>query len=170
MLLPSTTHRDCLPEADMLLRKRAHFTAPTGRFKIGESLSVAAARQAGHALAHKVDYGFVGTMDASIHAVESRVMTAVEVVNDRVTDLVTTHRQDAQELYMLCEDAHDDRALIGTQVSILRKDMRYFSLMASSYERKAVIDNQELSYFESRIQAMEAHIRALQRDIDVLQR
>ncbi|GJR76792.1 hypothetical protein Tco_0089157 [Tanacetum coccineum] len=134
---------DCLPEADMLLQKRAHFTAPTSKFKIGESLSVVAARQAGHALAHKVDYGFMDTMDASIRAAESRVMTAVEVANARVTDLATTHRQDAQDLYMLCEEAHDDRALIGAQ---------------------------ELSHFESRIQAIEAQIRALQRDMDVLQR
>ncbi|GJX28329.1 hypothetical protein Tco_0236408 [Tanacetum coccineum] len=35
LLLPSTTHRDDLPEADMPLRKRAHFTTPTGRFEVG---------------------------------------------------------------------------------------------------------------------------------------
>ncbi|GKA29721.1 hypothetical protein Tco_0715966 [Tanacetum coccineum] len=37
LLLPSTTHRDDLPEADMPLWKRARFTAPTGRFEVGES-------------------------------------------------------------------------------------------------------------------------------------
>ncbi|GJS26690.1 hypothetical protein Tco_0487310 [Tanacetum coccineum] len=31
-----------LPEADMPLQKRAHFTAPTGRFEVGESLAAAA--------------------------------------------------------------------------------------------------------------------------------
>ncbi|GKF17848.1 hypothetical protein Tco_0062766, partial [Tanacetum coccineum] len=66
LLLPSTTHRDDLLEADMSLRKRAHFTAPTGRFEVGESLSAIAARQAGHTLAHIVDYGFVDIVDASI--------------------------------------------------------------------------------------------------------
>ncbi|GKE44174.1 hypothetical protein Tco_1471458, partial [Tanacetum coccineum] len=35
LLLPSTTHIDDLPEADMPLRKKAHFTAHTGRFEDG---------------------------------------------------------------------------------------------------------------------------------------
>nr|GEZ54176.1 hypothetical protein [Tanacetum cinerariifolium] len=68
---------------------------------------------AGHTLAHTVDYGFVDTIDASICADESRAMTAVGVVNDRVIYLATTQRQDAQEIYIHCEDAQDDRALLG---------------------------------------------------------
>ncbi|GKD52040.1 hypothetical protein Tco_1281016 [Tanacetum coccineum] len=95
LLLPSTTHRDDLLETDMLLQKRARFTAPTGRFEVGVSSSVATARQAGHTLAHTVDYGFIDTMDASIRTSKSRAMTAVGVVNERVTDLAATQRQDA---------------------------------------------------------------------------
>ncbi|GJS54813.1 hypothetical protein Tco_0628175 [Tanacetum coccineum] len=143
LLLPSTTHRDDLPEADMPLQKRARFTAPTGRFEVGESSSVAAARHAGQTLAHRVDYGFVDTVDTSIRASESRAMTSI---------------------------GEDDRALLGAQVSILRRERRYFRSMASSYEREAVIARQAWSHFESRIQAMEAQIRALLRDVDVLQR
>ncbi|GJV17951.1 hypothetical protein Tco_1363274 [Tanacetum coccineum] len=45
LLLPYTTHRDDLPEADMLLQKRARFTAPASRFKVGESSAAVAARQ-----------------------------------------------------------------------------------------------------------------------------
>ncbi|GJU54192.1 hypothetical protein Tco_1227906 [Tanacetum coccineum] len=104
LLLPSTTHRDDLPEADMPLQKRACFTAPTGRFEVRESSSTVATMQAGHTLAHIVDYGFIDTMDASIHVAESRAMTAVGVVNDRVTDLSTTQRQDAQELYRIRDE------------------------------------------------------------------
>ncbi|GKF04799.1 hypothetical protein Tco_0035467 [Tanacetum coccineum] len=37
LLLPSTTHRDDIPEADIPLWKRARFTAPTSRFEVGES-------------------------------------------------------------------------------------------------------------------------------------
>ncbi|GJW87622.1 hypothetical protein Tco_0162962 [Tanacetum coccineum] len=77
LLLPSTTHKYDLPEADMPLWKRACFTAPTGRFEIGESSSAAAARQVRHTLAYTVDYGFIDTMDASIRATKSRAMTAV---------------------------------------------------------------------------------------------
>ncbi|GKF00469.1 hypothetical protein Tco_0023819, partial [Tanacetum coccineum] len=122
----------------MPLLKRAHFTALTGRFEVEES-SLAAARQAEHTLAHTINYGFIITMDTSIRVAKSRVTTTVGVVNDRVTNLAITQRQDAQELYMHCEDAKDDRALMGAQVSILRKKRRYFHSMASSYEYEAVI-------------------------------
>ncbi|GJW36579.1 putative reverse transcriptase domain-containing protein [Tanacetum coccineum] len=147
-------------------------------FEVGESSSAAAARQAGHTLAHRVDYGFIDTMDTSIidtmdtsiHASESRVMTAIGEVNDRVTDLATTQRQDAQELYVHCEDVQDDRDLLRAQVSLLTREGRYLRSMASSYERKVVIARQAWSHSESRIQAMKAQIRALPRDVDVLQR
>ncbi|GKB14261.1 hypothetical protein Tco_0848184, partial [Tanacetum coccineum] len=86
LLLPSTTYRDDLLEADMPLQKRARFAAPTGRFEVGES-SPAAARQVGHTLAHTLDYGFLNTMDASIRVAKSRAMTAMGVTIGRVTDL-----------------------------------------------------------------------------------
>ncbi|GJU76767.1 hypothetical protein Tco_1273837 [Tanacetum coccineum] len=97
-LLPSTAHRDDIPKADMPLWKRAYFSAPASRFEVGESLVVAAARQAGRALTSSVNYGFIDTVDASIRASESRAMTVVGVVNERVTDLATTQRQETHEL------------------------------------------------------------------------
>ncbi|GJZ71443.1 hypothetical protein Tco_0635294 [Tanacetum coccineum] len=112
LLLPSTTHRDNRPEVDMPLQKRDCFTAPTGRFEVGESSLAAATWQAGHTLAHTTDYGFIDTMDASIHATKIRAMTAVGVVSERVTNLVTTQRQETHELWVRYEDAQDDRALL----------------------------------------------------------
>ncbi|GJZ01220.1 hypothetical protein Tco_0519181 [Tanacetum coccineum] len=54
-----------------LLRKRLLLTAPTPRFEIGESsTTAAAARQPRSTVARRVDYGFVDTLDASIHASE----------------------------------------------------------------------------------------------------
>ncbi|GKA03024.1 hypothetical protein Tco_0675805 [Tanacetum coccineum] len=52
-------------------------------------------------------------------------------------DLAATQRHDAQELYVCCVDGQDDRALLGAQVSILRRERRYFHSMASSYEHEA---------------------------------
>ncbi|GJV76036.1 putative reverse transcriptase domain-containing protein [Tanacetum coccineum] len=63
----------------------SRFTTPASRFKVGESSAVVAARQAGHTLAHRVDCGFIDT------------------------------GRDAFELYMRCEDAQDDRALLRAQ-------------------------------------------------------
>ncbi|GJR18551.1 hypothetical protein Tco_0967078 [Tanacetum coccineum] len=74
-------------------------------FEVGESSTAAVARQTGHTLARRVDYGFVDTVDASIRAFENRLMTFVEDVNQRMTDLATTQRQDAHELHVLDKDA-----------------------------------------------------------------
>nr|GEU91241.1 hypothetical protein [Tanacetum cinerariifolium] len=43
--IPSTSGSESIPEADIPLRKRARFTTPTSRYKIGESYVAAAARQ-----------------------------------------------------------------------------------------------------------------------------
>ncbi|GJW49578.1 hypothetical protein Tco_0090929 [Tanacetum coccineum] len=48
LLLPPPTRKDIILEADMPLRKRDRFAAPSQRFEIGESLAAAAARQPGH--------------------------------------------------------------------------------------------------------------------------
>ncbi|GKA06439.1 hypothetical protein Tco_0685663 [Tanacetum coccineum] len=62
------------------------------------------ARQTKHTLACRVSYEFIDTVDASIQASDSRAMTAIEEVNERVTDLATTQTQDAYELYVHDED------------------------------------------------------------------
>nr|GEV74294.1 hypothetical protein [Tanacetum cinerariifolium] len=105
-------HRDDLFEADMSFQKRSRVTAPTGRFEVEESLLVATARQTSHTLAHKVDYGFIDTIDPSIHAFKSRAITVVG------------------------EDAQDGRALLRDHVSLLTGERRYFRSMASSYEHE----------------------------------
>ncbi|GJZ18087.1 hypothetical protein Tco_0554210 [Tanacetum coccineum] len=63
LLLPSPTCMDIIPEADMPIRKRVRFTAPSYRFEIGESSAPATARQTGPALTRSVDYGFIYTLD-----------------------------------------------------------------------------------------------------------
>nr|GEY60778.1 hypothetical protein [Tanacetum cinerariifolium] len=45
LLLPFTSCREGIPEADMPLQKRARFTTPTGGYEVGESSAAAAARQ-----------------------------------------------------------------------------------------------------------------------------
>ncbi|GJY67025.1 hypothetical protein Tco_0469263 [Tanacetum coccineum] len=69
--------------------------------------------------------------NASIRASKSRAMTAIGEVNKRVTDL-----------------------------SITQREGRYFRLMASFYEREAVIARQAWSRSKDRSTALEATIRA----------
>ncbi|GJR58440.1 hypothetical protein Tco_1500602 [Tanacetum coccineum] len=75
LLLPSTTHKYDILEADIPLRKRARFTTSTGRFEVGESsTAVAAARQPGldidivdvalrHPMSREVGYGITNVWD-----------------------------------------------------------------------------------------------------------
>ncbi|GJZ90095.1 hypothetical protein Tco_0662022 [Tanacetum coccineum] len=86
------------------------------------------------------------TVDASIRATEGRVMTAVEEVNERMTYLATSHGQETENMYTRHMDAQDDRAELRAHISTL--------------EREAIFS----------LYAMEAHIRALQRDVSMLQR
>ncbi|GKE91861.1 hypothetical protein Tco_1572956 [Tanacetum coccineum] len=90
LLLPSTNHRSDITEADIPSWKRLSLISPASRFEVRESSTAAVATQTGHTLACRVDYRYINTVDASIQAFESRVMTVVEEVNKRVTDLATT--------------------------------------------------------------------------------
>nr|GEZ67944.1 hypothetical protein [Tanacetum cinerariifolium] len=104
LLLPSADHKGDISEANMSSQKRLCLTAPVSRFKVEESLTATAARQTRHTLTRKVDYEFIDTLYASIRASEGRVMTIVEEVNERLTDLATTQRYDAHDLYVRDED------------------------------------------------------------------
>ncbi|GJS06008.1 ribonuclease H-like domain-containing protein [Tanacetum coccineum] len=112
LLLPSTSHRNDLPEADMPLRKRARFTTPTGRFEVGESSSAAAAAR-------------------------QIASTTAEGLSQRVIDLSTTLARDTHEIHVRLEDAHDDRALQRGQVNMLFRDRRFHRHTAMLLESDA---------------------------------
>ncbi|GJS80668.1 hypothetical protein Tco_0730549 [Tanacetum coccineum] len=116
LLLPSTTHRDDLPEADMPLRKRVRFTASASGFEVRESSSAAAARQPGldvaivdetpgRHMSREVGYGIEDVWDDMVGDMEERAPTIVEGFSQRVTDLSTTLARDTHEIYIRLEDA-----------------------------------------------------------------
>nr|GEV44171.1 hypothetical protein [Tanacetum cinerariifolium] len=90
LLLPSADCRSDILEADILSWKRLCLTVPASRFEVRESSTAAVARQVGHTLACKVDYVFINTLDESIRAFKGKVMTTVEDVIERVTNLANT--------------------------------------------------------------------------------
>ncbi|GJR06818.1 hypothetical protein Tco_0529802 [Tanacetum coccineum] len=107
---PPVDHREDTPEAELPPHKRLCLTAPTSRFEVGESLTAAARPTRGH----RVDYGFIGTLDAKIRrqraeevdygirdvwvdpaeAVKEVAPTTLERVNDRVAELAKSRRID----------------------------------------------------------------------------
>ncbi|GKG53666.1 hypothetical protein Tco_0555066, partial [Tanacetum coccineum] len=98
-----------IPKAELPPHKRLCPTAPTSRYKVGES-STTAPRPTG---GHRVDYRFIDTMDAEIRrqraeevvygirdvwvdpteAVEEVAPTTLEGVNARVIELAAVQEQ-----------------------------------------------------------------------------
>ncbi|GKC90668.1 hypothetical protein Tco_1151317 [Tanacetum coccineum] len=124
-------HRADILEADIPPRKRLLLTAPTPRFKVGESSVVAAARQSGSTVARRVDCSFVDTADASIQASERRTIDAIK-------------------------DVQGDRAALRDEVDTLRRNL---SSLCTTHEQERVEAHQALDRAIMRIQALEAGAR-----------
>nr|GFD16471.1 hypothetical protein [Tanacetum cinerariifolium] len=73
LLVPSTSRRADIPEANTPPRKRLLLTAPRPGCEVGESS--AAARQLGPTMARSVDCCFVDTMGTRFRDTERRMMT-----------------------------------------------------------------------------------------------
>ncbi|GKD13397.1 hypothetical protein Tco_1197804 [Tanacetum coccineum] len=114
--------------------KRARFTAPTSRFKVGES-SAAAARQPRSTMARMLDYSFVDTLDASIRGTERRAMAAIELVNLRVSHQANVRRRESEEFYTRHQDEQYDRVALRDEVCKLR---RYLSSLCTTHEQERV--------------------------------
>nr|GFC01158.1 hypothetical protein [Tanacetum cinerariifolium] len=83
--VPSTSRRAEIPEADMPPQKRLLLTAPRPGCEVGESFTAAAARQPGPTMARNVNCSFVDTIETRFRDTERRMMTALEMVNMRVS-------------------------------------------------------------------------------------
>nr|GEX22975.1 hypothetical protein [Tanacetum cinerariifolium] len=154
MLLPSTSHRDDTPEADMPLWKRAHFTALAFGFEVEESLAAAVARQSvldvanmdatpRRLLSREVSYGIKNVWCDMVGDMEEKAPTTGEGLSQRVTDLSTTLARDTHKIYVR-------QASIGTCHGLHRAI--HFELQA--YRAQVQIHN-------TRIQTQNARIGSL---------
>ncbi|GJX75591.1 hypothetical protein Tco_0322402 [Tanacetum coccineum] len=118
-LLHSTDRRGNMPNVCLPPRKRMCI-ALGPRYEIGESSSAPTARPAG---GFRADYGFVATLDREI--------------SQRITDFVTTVRQDIDEIYVSLDKARQVRAVLSGRFNLLGKDMRSYAYTALLMEREA---------------------------------
>ncbi|GKD60201.1 hypothetical protein Tco_1297710, partial [Tanacetum coccineum] len=118
---PSTSRRADILEADTPPRKRLLLTTPRPECKIGES-SAAAARQPGPTIAHRVDYSLVDTIETRFRDTEKRMMTALEMVNMRVSYQVDVHSRESSEFYLRHHDAQKDRVAVRAEIEVLRRE------------------------------------------------
>ncbi|GJX83710.1 hypothetical protein Tco_0333191 [Tanacetum coccineum] len=113
---PSTSRRDDIPEADTPPRKRLLLTTPRPECEVGESSAAAAARQPGPTMAHRVDYSLVDTMETRFRDTERRMMTALEMVNMRVSYQVDVRSRESSEFHSRHHDAQKDRAAVRAEI------------------------------------------------------
>ncbi|GKB68507.1 hypothetical protein Tco_0929919 [Tanacetum coccineum] len=107
---PSTSRRADIPEADTPPRKRLLLTTPRPGCEIGESSAAAAARQPGP------------TIETRLRDTERRIMTALELVNRRVTYQVDVCTRESSEFCTRHHDAQKDRAAVRAEIEVLRRE------------------------------------------------
>ncbi|GKE19447.1 hypothetical protein Tco_1427024, partial [Tanacetum coccineum] len=94
-------------------------TSPTDA-RVGESSAAGAARQPGPTLeadlrrdrVEEMGYGITDTWDEILEAMLEIAPTTLKGVNQRMTELATTVRQETEEFQVRFKDAQDDRALL----------------------------------------------------------
>ncbi|GJV91916.1 hypothetical protein Tco_1539729 [Tanacetum coccineum] len=161
LLLPSTSHRTDVPEAEMPPWKRACFTTPALEFEIGESSAAGAARRPGPT--PEAD-----AWDEIVEAMMEIAPTTLEGVDQRVTELDTTVRQRTEEFQVRFEEAYDDRAYLRARVNTLFRDRPYHRHTALALDREVVYARIAWTGSEERSAAIEAHVRTLEAQVATL--
>ncbi|GKA20020.1 hypothetical protein Tco_0699935 [Tanacetum coccineum] len=152
--LLSTDHREDKPEVTLPPRKRLGIVLGP-RYEIRESSSAAAARLTG---GHRVDYGFVATIDREIrHDLErdvgygitdswdeiveaiqgTPVVIDVAEFSQRMTEFETRVRRDTNEVYTRLDDEQTGRQLLAGWLNMLFRDRRAHARTARLMETKA---------------------------------
>ncbi|GJX43529.1 hypothetical protein Tco_0260205 [Tanacetum coccineum] len=153
LLLPSTDHGADRPKVCLPPRKRLCF-AFGPRYEVEESLSVPATRPTG---GFKADYGFIDTLYREIRRDPEKEVgygitdTWDEMLEDmlgasatdetelgrRMTNFVTTVRQDTDEIYVRLGEAQDERSLMSGRLNLIQKDRRTHAHTALLMKREA---------------------------------
>ncbi|GJX51420.1 hypothetical protein Tco_0278265 [Tanacetum coccineum] len=159
LLLPSTEYRAGVFKVTLPPRNRLCIALGL-RFKVGKSSFAPTARPT---RGFRADYGFVSTLDDEIRRYPEREVgygitdTWVELVEDmqgtpavtdvvglsqRMTDFLTTVRQDTNEIYGRLDDAQDDRLFISGQLNMLHRDRHAHARTARLMETKAILSRE----------------------------
>ncbi|GKA05074.1 hypothetical protein Tco_0684194 [Tanacetum coccineum] len=153
LLLPSTNHGADRPKVCLPPRKRLCF-AFGPRYEVEESSSVLATRPT---RGFKAAYGFIDTLYREIRRYPEKEVgygitdTWGEMLKDmlgapatdetelgrRMTNFVTTVRQDTYEIYVRLGEAQDERSLMSGRLNLLQRDRRTHAHTALLMKREA---------------------------------
>ncbi|GKC13585.1 putative reverse transcriptase domain-containing protein [Tanacetum coccineum] len=114
--------------------------------------------QPGPTMAHKVDYSLVDTMETRFRDTERRRMTALEMVNMRVSYQVDVRSRESSEFYSRHHDAQKDRAAVRAEIEVLRRERL-------AYEQESMETRQALARSEAYCRALEARVTVLETEV-----
>nr|GEW90520.1 putative reverse transcriptase domain-containing protein [Tanacetum cinerariifolium] len=173
-LLPSTSCKTDIPEADVPPQKRACLTTLAPGFAIRESSVAGATREPGtiefdlkRYRVEQAGYGITDTWDEIVDTLMEIVLTTLEGVDQRVTKLDMTVRQRTDEFEIRFEETQDDRALLRARVSTLFRD-RLDHRRTAALDREAMYARETWVGFEDRSPAISAHVRTLEVQVAAL--
>nr|GEU67455.1 retrovirus-related Pol polyprotein from transposon 17.6 [Tanacetum cinerariifolium] len=143
-LLPSTSRRNDIPEADVPPRNRACLTTLAPGFEVRESSAAGAARQPGP--------------------------TKSDIRRRRVekTELDNIVRQRTDEFELRFEEAQDDRALLRARVNTLFRDRPDHCRTTMILDREAMYAREAWAGSKDRSAAIAAHVRTLEAQVAAL--
>nr|GFA58571.1 hypothetical protein [Tanacetum cinerariifolium] len=174
-LLPSTSCRTDIPEANMLPRKSACLTTLALIFEIEESSAASAARQPRPTESdlrrnrvEQAGYGITDTWDEIVDTLMEIAPITLEGVNERVTELDTTVRQRTNKFKICFDEAQDDRALLRARVNTLFRDRPDHRRTAILMDREAMYAREACAYSMDRSSAIAAHVRTLETQVAAL--
>ncbi|GKD96637.1 hypothetical protein Tco_1380534, partial [Tanacetum coccineum] len=124
---PSTSRRADIPEADTPPRKRLLLTTPRPSC---ESSAVAAARQPGPTMAHRVDYS-----------------------------LVDVRSRESSEFYSRHHDAQKDRAAVRAEIEVLRRERLAYEQESIQTRQDLARSEAYCRALEARVTVLETEVR-----------
>ncbi|GKE40228.1 hypothetical protein Tco_1463633 [Tanacetum coccineum] len=152
---PSTSRRAKIPEADMPPRKRLLLTTPRPSCEVRESSAAAATRRPGPTMAHRVNYSHVDPMETRLRDTKRRMMTALELVNIRVTYQVDVCTRESSDFCTRHHDAQKDRVAVRAEIEVLRGERLV-------YTHESIETREALTRSEAYCRALEARVAMLE--------
>ncbi|GJX04902.1 hypothetical protein Tco_0190818 [Tanacetum coccineum] len=113
-------------------------------------------------------YEITDTWDEFVEAMLEVAPTTLEGVNQRVTELATTVRQENEESQVRFKDAQDDRAYLRARVNTLFRDRPYHRHTAMILDREAMYARIAWTSYEDISAAIEAHVKTLEAQVATL--
>ncbi|GJX82326.1 hypothetical protein Tco_0331807 [Tanacetum coccineum] len=112
-------------------------TRPTGGFRADYGFIATLDREIRRDLKREVSYGITDTWDEMLEEMPGALATDEIELGQRITNFVTTVRQDTNEIYVRLGEAQDARSLMSGRLNLLQRDRRTHAYTVLLIEREA---------------------------------